>query len=252
MKIMEFGRDQEAVVLLLHGGGLSWWNYRDAAELMARRYHVVLPVLDGHAGSDTPFTTIEDNAERILQYIDEQFSGQITALGGVSLGGQIALEVLSQRPGVCKAALIESAMTHPMKLTGACIGPALAMSYGLIRQKWFAKLQFSYLRIGRDLFDEYYRDTCKISKEDMTAFMKANCGYTLKPGLSQVNARVRIVAGSQEPHAVRKSAKQLHRAIPGSTLENLPGMYHGELSINHPDRYARMLDELCREEGRKQ
>ena len=28
-------------------------------------YHVILPILDGHAGSDRPFTTIEDNASEI-------------------------------------------------------------------------------------------------------------------------------------------------------------------------------------------
>ena len=68
MKCFEYGKDHPQIILLLHGGGLSWWNYREAAELLRQDYHVVLPILDGHAGSDRPFTTIESNAEEIIAY----------------------------------------------------------------------------------------------------------------------------------------------------------------------------------------
>lgn len=59
--------------VLLHGGGLSWWNYRAVADLLAANGHrVVLPVLDGHAGSDRPFTSIEDNASELVALIDRE------------------------------------------------------------------------------------------------------------------------------------------------------------------------------------
>ena len=64
--MIEFGQQNTNVILLLHGGGLSWWNYREVAKLLAKQYHVVLPVLDGHGDSDTPFTTIKDNASRLI------------------------------------------------------------------------------------------------------------------------------------------------------------------------------------------
>ena len=56
--MIEFGQHNTDVIMLLHGGGLSWWNYRKVAKLLEKDYHVILPVLDGHAGSQTPFTTI--------------------------------------------------------------------------------------------------------------------------------------------------------------------------------------------------
>ena len=95
---------------MLHGGGLSWWNYREVAKLLEKDYHVILPVLDGHADSDAAFTTIEDNAARLISYIDSHFGGQVAVLGGLSLGGQVALEMLSQRLDICRYALIESAL----------------------------------------------------------------------------------------------------------------------------------------------
>ena len=241
MRVREFGQQNADVILLLHGGGLSWWNYREVTTLLAERHHVVLPVLDGHADSDTPFTTIEENATRLISYIDTHFGGQVLAIGGLSLGGQIAVEMLSQRPSICRYALLESALVKPMKMTAALIGPAFGMSYGLIKQKWFAKLQADYLGIPKVLFDDYYRDTCKISKADMIAFLKANSIYTIKPGLSETKAKVKIVAGSREQKSIRYSAKLLHEIIPGSSMEILPGLRHGDLSLNKPEKYAKIL-----------
>ena len=243
MTVMEYGKQNQDTILLLHGGGLSWWNYREEAGLFEEQYHVVLPVLDGHAGSDAPFTTIEDNADRLISYIDTRFGGQVLAIGGLSLGGQIAVEMLSRRPDICRYALIESALVRPMKLTAMLIPLTFGMSYGLIGQKWFARMQADYLGIPRALFDDYFRDTCRISKADMIAFLKANSLYTIKPGLSQTRARVKIVAGSREQKNIRDSAAMLNRTIRGSSMELLPGLRHGDLSINHPERYVQMLTE---------
>ena len=243
MTVKEFGKQNNDTILLLHGGGLSWWNYREVSKLLEKDYHVILPVLDGHAESDAPFTTIEDNATRLISYIDTHFGGQVLAIGGLSLGGQIAVEMLSQRKTICQYALIESVLVKPTKLTAALIGPTFGMSYVLIKQKWFAKLQADFLGIPKALFNDYFRDTCKISKADMIAFLKANSLYTIKQSLSETEAKVKIVAGAKEQKRIRDSAKLLQVAIPGSSMEILPGLRHGDLSINHPQSYARMLTE---------
>ena len=243
MTVMEYGQQNTDVIVLLHGGGLSWWNHREAAQLLAEKYHVVLPVLDGHGDRDAPFTTIEENAARVISWIDHHFDGQVLALGGLSLGGQVAVEMLSQRPDICRYALLESTLVKPMKLTAALIGPTFGMSYGLVRQRWFAKLQAAYLGIPKALFADYFRDTCAIAKTDMIAFLKANSMYTLKPSLSETKANVKIVAGSREQKSIRDSAKLLQKAIPGSSMEILPELRHGDLSINHPAQYVRILTE---------
>ena len=247
MNVIVYGKQNTDTILLLHGGGLSWWNYREVAELLEKDYRVILPVLNGHGGSDAPFTTIEDNAAGLISYIDAHFGGQVTAIGGLSLGGQIALEMLAQRPDICRFALIESALVKPMKLTGALIGPVFGMSYGLVKQRWFAKWQASYLGIPKALFEDYFRDTCAIPKADMIAFLKANSIYSIKPGLSETTAKVKILAGSREQKSIRDSVVLLNQAIPGSTAKILPGLRHGDLSLNKPTRYAKTLADWVHE-----
>ena len=243
MTVTEYGKQHQETVLLLHGGGLSRWNNREVAKLLEKDYHVILPVLDGHAGNGEVFTSIEDNAAKLISYIDDHFGGKVTVLGGLSLGGQIALEILSQRPDICQFALIESALVKPSKLTATLIGPTFGMSYSLIKQRWFARMQATYLGIPMTMFDDYFRDTGKISKADMIAFLKANSLYTIKPSLSETTAKTKIVAGAKEPKSIRDSSKLLREAIPGSSVEILPGLRHGDLSINHPAHYVRMLTE---------
>lgn len=246
MQYKEYGAEHAQAILLLHGGGLSWWNYREEAELLQAKYRVILPILDGHAESDRPFTTIEDNAAEIISFIDEHLNGKVLLIGGLSLGAQILLEMLSQRGDICQHALVESAAVIPSRLTHALIAPAFGSSYGLIRNRSFAKLQYASLHMRDDLFEDYYRDTCQIEKADMIAFLKANTAYSLKESLSETSAEVHAFSGERENREILRSAELIERAIPGCRRTILPRLYHGQFSINDPQRYVQTVEDILR------
>ncbi|WP_029319096.1 alpha/beta fold hydrolase [Butyrivibrio sp. AE3004] len=248
MIFMEYGPDQSDTIILLHGGGLSWWNYREIAELLQGEYHIILPILDGHAGSDRPFTTIEENAEEIIRFIDEKLSGSVLLIGGLSLGGQILLEMLSKRKNLCSYALAESAAVIPSKLTNMLIAPTFGCSYGLIKNRSFSKLQFQSLHIKPDLFENYYRDTCQIKKQDMIAFMKESTAYVLKDSIKESSAIIHVYVGEKEKREILLSAKAICRIIPSCKLHQMDGLRHGEFSINHADRYANAIRQIVKGE----
>lgn len=247
MNYIEYGKENSNVIILLHGGGLSWWNYREAVEILQSDYHVILPILDGHAESDRDFTTIEDNAKDIIKFIDEQFGGSVLLLGGLSLGGQILVEILSRRKDICQYAIVESALVIPSKLTYSIIKPAFRSCYGLIHYKWFSKLQFKSLRIRPDLFEDYFRDTCDISKRNMIAFLHANSLYSLKESFRDCSVKVHIFVGEKENQVMRKSATIIHEKLQDSFLQVLPKMYHGEFSLNHADDYVNKIIEIVKQ-----
>ena len=230
MKYLEYGSDQNDTILLLHGGGLSWWNYREAAEILKGEYHIILPILDGHAGSDRSFTTIEENAEEIIQF------------------GQVLLEMLSKRKNLCSYALVESAAVIPSKLTNMLIAPSFGCSYGLIKNRSFSKLQFQSLHIKPDLFEDYYRDTCRIKKQDMIAFLKANTSYALKDSLRESSAGIHVFVGEKENREIIRSAESICRMLPSCTLNRLEGLRHGEFSMNHADQYANAIRQIVKGE----
>lgn len=247
MHYVEYGKENNNIILLLHGGGLSWWNYEDTAKSLQKDFHIILPILDGHAESDKPFTTIEDNAAEIIAFIDTHFGGSVFMIGGLSLGGQILLEILSQRNNICKYAIIESALVIPSKITHSMIKPAFGSCYGLIQYKWFSKLQFKSLKIKPDLFDCYYKDTCDISKNDMIAFLQANSLYSLKESIKSCEAKVFVFVGEKENNTMLKSAEMIHQTLRNSFLQVFPKLYHGEFSINHGKDYANKIREIIEE-----
>ena len=177
--------------------------------------------------SDRRFTSIEDNAQEIIDYIENDYDGHICLIGGLSLGGQILLEILSRKNDICDYAIVESALAVPMKTTYKMIRPTFSMSYGLISKKWFSKMQFNSLRIRKDLF-----------------VMEANSKYLLKDSLQETKAKVLVIVGDKERPIIKKSANLIHQKIKGSKIEILPNYYHGDFSINHPQQYIVAINEL--------
>ena len=96
MKFHKFGDKNLPPILLIHGGGSSWWNYLRQARILSEKYHVILPTLNGHGEEyQLDYVSTEDSSLEILDYIEENCDGKLFAIGGASLGGQIAMEILS-------------------------------------------------------------------------------------------------------------------------------------------------------------
>lgn len=134
MRFHEFGDNHNPHILLIHGGGNSWWNYLRQARLLSDKYHVILPVLDGHGEEyQKEYVSTEQSAQEILEYIKDQCDGHVFALGGVSLGGQIVMELLSLNAHIADKAIIDGSLCIPQ--------PKLAkMSIAFV--KVFGKLMF--------------------------------------------------------------------------------------------------------------
>ena len=70
--------------------------------------------------------------------------------------------------------------------------------------------------------------------------------YSMKESLRECKTKVHIVVGEKESPVMKKSARLIQENIPGSTMQVLPGLYHGEFSINHGKEYTERLTEFVR------
>lgn len=246
MKVIEYGEHSKETMIFLHGGGLSWWNYKEIAENLEREYHVLMPILDGHAGSDREFISIEENAREIIEYIDNKCNGSVLLIGGLSLGAQILLEILAQRRDICKYAIIESALIIPQRIINGYVKPSVYMSYGLIKKRWFARLQFHALRMKQEMFESYYEDTCQISRKSLVAILKANTSYQTKESVKECGAKVLILVGKKESNMMIASAKKIHKLLPESELEIVEDCHHGEISMKQAKSYVKRLKRVLK------
>ena len=143
----EFGDKCLPHIILIHGGGNSWWNYLRQAQILSEKYHVILPTLDGHGEEyQKEYISTEASALKILEYIKSNCGGKVFALGGVSLGGQIVIELLSLDRHIAQKAIIDGSICIPQpKLAKICVG-VIKVFGKLILNKSVCKLQLSLMK----------------------------------------------------------------------------------------------------------
>ncbi len=240
-----FGNKNNPVILLFHGGGLSWWSLKPQIESLQKNYYVVTPIIDGH-GDDwkNPFISIEASATHAIAYIKENLVGKVFAICGLSIGAQIVVEILSKESDITEYAVIESALVYPMKLATKLTVPIYNLSYGLIKKRWFAKLQAKTLNVPAALFETYYLESSRMSKQTLINLTISNGGYSLPLTLCNTKANVLLLVGQKEISIMKKSANLIHHTIKGSTFMTIHKSGHGEISLMRPEEYLDLLQEL--------
>jgi pimeloyl-ACP methyl ester carboxylesterase len=245
MIFKEFGDKNKPVIILLHGGGLSWWSYKPQIESLQKDYFIVTPIIDGHGGDwNNTFISITKSAERIADYIKDNCNGRVHAICGLSLGAQIVTEILSRDPGITDNAVIESALIFPLKIATALTIPMYNLCYGLIKKRWYAKLQAGTLNVPEELFEAYYEDSSRMTKESLINITKSNGDYPIPPTLGKTMARTLILVGEKELPVMKRSAKALHDTINASYLKVVKNAGHGEISLLRTEMYLDLLKRL--------
>ena len=245
MLFKEIGSIEFPTIILLHGGGYSYWSCDAVVAKLKNTFHVVTPIIDGHGDDgDEEFISITDSALKVIDYIDTKCNGKVYAIGGLSLGAQITTEVLSKRSDIAEFGIIESALVYPLKTLTKISIPLYKLSYGLMNKRWFSKAQYKMSFLPESDFERYYQDSLKLTKNSLLNMLKSNGDYDLKPEISNTNAHVLIIVGAEELKVMRKSAVRLNQAITNSELYVAPKMRHGELSLNNPDLYVELISKM--------
>lgn len=188
MKFHEFGDSHNPHIMLIHGGGNAWWNYLRQARVLSEQYHVILPTLDGHGEEYAlSYKSTEESAGQCIEFIDQYCDGQLYLLSGVSLGGQIVIEMLSERKDITKKAIIDGCICYPQPRLADCCMLAVRYFSVLMFSKASCKLQLSMLRkvpklsFPEELEHYYLEDMPKLRKETLyTIYQTYMKDYMLK------------------------------------------------------------------------
>ena len=90
MNFKRFGIEGNPVLVLLPGLGVSYEIFLPLIKLLEDRFSIVAVQVDGFTlGEDTKFTSVQDQAEQLSDFIKENFSSHISVAYGLSLGGKI-------------------------------------------------------------------------------------------------------------------------------------------------------------------
>ncbi len=114
------GPERAPVVLLLHGATLDHRAWDAQVDELTPQYRVVVPDLRGHGESTLEGAfRFDDAVDDVAALLDAVDTGAPIALGGLSLGGNIAQEIVHRDPQRVDALIVadstcNTALRHPL------------------------------------------------------------------------------------------------------------------------------------------
>ena len=250
MKFHEFGDKHLPPILLIHGGGSSWWNYLRQARILSEKYRVILPTLNGHGEEcQLNYVSTEDSAQEILNYVRQNYDGKLFAIGGVSLGGQIAMELLSIDSELAEKAIIDGSLCITQPRLAKISIFLVSIFSKLMFSKSSCKLQLSimnkcYPRLAYldELKNYFMEDMPRTPIKTLVTIYKTYIGYyKLKSSISKSKAKVLYIYGEKELNCVKESAGVFEQLHPNTILYEAKGYNHGYLSAYLPQEWLRLV-----------
>jgi len=246
MKFHEFGDKNNPHVMLIHGGGSAWWSYLRQARALSERYHVILPIMDGHGEEYTiPYVSTEVTVDKLMDYINENCGGRLFALCGVSLGGQIVIELLSRKPDLVEKAIIDGSICYPTpNIARFCIF-TFKLTYRFIFSEKACKKQLALMPkmlpakmlFPKEIQDYYIQEMPLQPKETMLSVYRTYMYYQLKESLRDTKAQVMYWYGEKEMQCVKKSAQLFQSYVPDCEIYEAKGYNHGYLALYLPEEW---------------
>jgi pimeloyl-ACP methyl ester carboxylesterase len=83
--------------------------FGELSEILKKDYCVIVPNLDGHGTDDTVFHSVQEEADKIIDYLKQNNITNLELLLGTSLGGIIAFEVFRRGQIVVKHLFLDGA-----------------------------------------------------------------------------------------------------------------------------------------------
>ena len=237
MNFRTFGKKEAPVLMLIPGLGVSYEIFNPLIELLRDRYSIVAVEVDGFTlGVHTKFTSIDDQARQITEYIKSNHGDKIDSAYGLSLGGKILSRVLEIDEVTIEHSVMDAAPLLP--LPKWLVGPLRYMQAGNV---WSF---YHWTGFWRWLFHSHYFDVLLDECRKVYPFGGTEAVldgyksvYTNKLE-SLPNSDIEYWHGTKEAFVAGPQAKHLKSLCPKAKIVVFDGMNHGQMLIDNPNEVA--------------
>lgn len=110
MNFRIYGKEEAPLLMLIPGLGVSCEIFLPLIDLLGDRFRIVAVEADGFTlGVHTRFTSVDDQAGQVIEYIRMQHGGKISCAYGLSLGGKILSRLLERNEVVIDHSILDAA-----------------------------------------------------------------------------------------------------------------------------------------------
>lgn len=220
----QYGNPQGTPLVLIHGGAGGAWAWDETVKFLGD-FNCLLPELPEHGRNQSNGRfTVESAAESMLRFIQEQVPGGKAHVCGLSVGGQVLVEMLARAPEVVLSAVISGAQLLPVPgyRLGIYSETAMALVYWLGIRPW--KHNDAWIRwnmrtsagIPDRHFESFKRNFQSLTRDGWAHVMSENYTYRAPAGLEKVSVPVLLIAGPHETADIQPTNRLLKSLFPNS------------------------------------
>ena len=243
MNFKTFGNIGAPALLLIPGLGVSYEIFRPLIGMLEDRFHVIAVQVDGFTlNRHTEFTSIDDQARQVVEYINKSLGGHLDIAYGLSLGGKILSMILERDEVTIEHAILDAAPLLP--LPRWLVGP---LKYLQCANVWSC---YHWTGFWRWVFHSHYFDVlldeCKKtypfggSKAVLDGYTSV---YTTK--LESISGQdIHYWYGTKESFVAKPQVRHLKTLYPDTKIEIFKGMNHGQILVDHPEEVASRITRM--------
>ena len=243
MRFITMGSEKYATILFIPGLSASAENcYGKVGRLLMDHWRIVLCELDGHYDGSPAFQGIDDECEQIEAYVLEKHGGRIHGMVGLSLGGTIAVSILSRGRIQVERTVLDAAFCVDMGILRGLYGWVFPKSVIRVRDGKYIPGFLIDLFMGkgnRSMVDMIYPG---IALETCQRACREVYSYRVSDNLKNTSSIVEFWRGGWEAYP-KKGAALLRERIPTMTEQVFPHMGHCQFLHEYPEEYAARLDQ---------
>ena len=253
MRVLEYGQENQRTLLFLPCTAEPEWVFTPTVELLARDYHVMQAVYDGHGEPGEDFISVEHTIDEVTEWLHGHGIATLDAAYGCSLGGACLTRLLALGEVPVKRAIIDGGIT-PYQLPYLVRKLRLAvdvLSFKIVaNNRKVLEAAFPperYTQQGHDPVKEYdamerYLKTYS-SRTIRNIFWSGN-NYTLPETPANCGTKIAYWYGDEEKKDRRGNIRFIRRYFPHIRIHGIPKMAHAELVIMYPEEFIRYAEKF--------
>ena len=235
MNIHEFGKENKKVLLLIHPSVVKWDYFEYVIPLLQEKYHLLIPALPGYDfENDSDFTSVEQIASELNDWLRENGYMEIYAVYGCSMGGSIALMVALEKKVAIEHCIMDGGITP--------------YQFPWIVTRCIALKDYLMMMITADYSKEdlqYVADVLKhCSRKTIWRTFDSCNNYKVPETVPKVDTQIHYWYAKDEEKERKKDIAYMHNKFQQTKFEVLPDLGHGGLVLLKPELFVKMVDEL--------
>nr|WP_326185579.1 alpha/beta hydrolase [uncultured Oscillibacter sp.] len=245
MNIHEFGQENRECLLFLHASCTGWDFYEESLRLLAQRYHVIVPAMPGHdLTTDEDYTSVEEIAETLEDWLLDRGYGRVHGLYGLSMGGSMVIRLLANGKIRFDKAVIDAGIT-PYQL------PWLATRFIALRDflmvelgkhsRKLLELAYPPEKYGEEELDWMERMLKHMSARTIWRVFDSCNNYSMPKIVPVPATEIQYWYGSLEKKARAWDIDYVKKNFPETRFVEISGLDHAEYALLHPAEFAQRL-----------